>query len=824
MWHDLIYSVRVLSKNLRFAALAVATLGLGVGAATAVFVVFDAVLIRALPVQEPDRLVLFTKIDSDGDADDSFAYPVFRDLRGHEGAVADTVAYALQRVSVDAGQQAERLGIELVSGNYFQVLGVQPVRGRLLTREDDRTTGAHPVAVISHAYWRRSFGGAESAVGSTVRINGYPFTIVGVSASSFHGFTVGAPATLQVPMAMQGQISPDWHVLERPYTSWHKIFARLRPGVSIDRARAVMHTTFQQIVRERLPGQGQLPPGVEEAILAERLSVEPAARGFSTVRTRYVQPLWILMGVVGVLLFIASSNVANLLLVRGLSRSKEIAMREALGAGRARIVRQLMLESVILALLGGVIALVPAIVLARVLLSSLPSGTSPVELLVSLDARVVLFALAVSVVTGLFFGVLPGWTTSRVDLASVLKGSGLQGGEGRATPRVRAGLVVVQLALALVLLAGTGVLVRTLYNLKNVELGFRAENLLLLALNPSEIGYTKETTPALYERLLTAIEAMPGIHAATVSLVDVLSGRARRETIAVPGHAPRPGERMNVDVNIVGPRYFETLGIRLVLGRDIARSDGAASTRVAVVNETFVRRFLGTGAPLGREVYFGQIQPGSPGLRIIGVVRDTKYHGLREGAVPLVYVPLSQEPADDLTIYAWTAVTPMAVLPGIRRQVAGVDPKLPVSNVRSISQQVDEAMVQERLLATLASTVGSVALALAIVGLYGTISYTVSRRVREIGIRMALGADQWSVLGLLLKHASAMILIGVVSGCMAAGLLLRFLRAQLYGVAPLDPVATLGSVMIVTLIGITAGVIPAMRVIRREPASVLRAE
>lgn len=705
MWHDLIYSVRILTKNLRFTVLAVATLGLGIGAATAVFVVFDAALIRALPVQEPERLVLFTKIGADGDADDSFAYPVFRDLRDRGGAVVDPVAYALTRASVDAGRQAERLGVELVSGNYFQALGVRPARGRVLVPEDDRVAGAHPVAVISHAYWRRSFGGAESALGSTVRINGYPFTIVGVSAASFHGFTVGAPAALQVPMAMQGQMSPDWQVLERPYTSWHQIVGRLRPGVSIDRARSTMHAVFQQLVRARLRGQGQLPPGVEEAILAERLSVEPVARGLSTVRTRYVQPLWILMGVVALLLLIACANFANLLLARGLSRSKEIAMRDALGAGRARIVRQLMLETVILALLGGLMALVPAIVLARLLLSLLPSGTSPVELLVGLDARLVLFSLAVSVVTGLFFGALPGWTTSRADLTSVLKGSGLQGGEGRATPRVRAGLVVVQLALALVLLAGTGVLVRTLYNLKNVELGFRQENVLLFALNPSEIGYTKETAPALYERLLTAIEATPGIQAATVALVDVLSGRARRETIAVPGYTPRPGERLNVDVNIVGPRYFETLGIPLALGRDLARSDSAASTRVAVVNETFVRRFLGTDAPLGREVYFGQIQSDSSGLRVVGVVRDIKYHGLRESPVPLVYVPLSQQPADDLTIYAWTAVSPAGVLPAVRRQVSDVDPKLPVSNVRSISQQVDEAMVQERLLATLASVV-----------------------------------------------------------------------------------------------------------------------
>ena len=457
-------------------------------------------------------------------------------------------------MSVDAGKQAERLRIELVSGNYFAALGVQAERGRLLTPDDDRVAGGHPVAVMSYGYWQRSYGAADSALGSTVRINGFPFTIVGITAPDFQGFTVGAPAALQVPIAMQGQVSPDWQVLERPSTSWHRMLGRLQPAVTIPGAQSAMNVIFQQIAHERLPALGEVPASVKNEILAERLSVESGARGFSTVRTRYVRPLRILMGVVALLLVIACANFANLLLARGMSRAKEIALREALGAGRARLVRQLVLESVMLALLGGAAALLPAIALARVLLSLLPSGTSPTELAIGLDARVVLFSIAMSILTGVLFGALPGWISSRVDLMSVLKAVGSQVGQPRATRRVGTALVVVQLALAMVLLAGTGVLARTLYNLKNVDLGFRQESVLLFSLNPSELGYTKKTAPALYERVLRAIEATPGVRAATVSLVDVLSGGGRRETIAVPGYASRPGETMNVDVNIVGPR------------------------------------------------------------------------------------------------------------------------------------------------------------------------------------------------------------------------------------------------------------------------------
>jgi len=824
MWHDIAYSCRVIAKNLRFSVLAVTTLALGIGAATAVFIVFDAALLRTLPVREPERLVVFTKVASDGDSDGSFAYPVFRDLRDRGEAVVEPVAYWLTRARVDAGKQVERLGVELVSGSYFQTLGVHAARGRLLTPDDDRVAGGHPVAVISYAYWRRAYGSAASALGSTIRVNGFPFTVVGIAAPDFHGFTVGSPAVLQVPIAMQGQVSPDWQVIERPNTSWHGIFGRLKPGVTIAGAQAAMNVLFQQIVRERLTGLGELPPGVKDEILAERLSAEPGARGLSTVRTRYLQPLSILMGVVALLLFIAAANFANLLLARGMSRAKEIALREALGASRVRLLRQLMLESVMLALLGGVAALVPAIAVAQVLLSLVPTGTSPTQLAIGLDARVVLFAMVVSILTGVFFGALPGWVSSRVDLHSALKSSGSQPGDRPATSRVAAALVVVQLALALVLLAGTGVLARTLYNLKSVELGFRPESVLLFALYPSEIGYTKATAPALYDRVLTAIEAAPGVRAATASLVDVLTGRGRRETIAVPGYASRSGENMNVEVNIVGPRYFETIGVPLVLGRDLARSDTAASRRVAVVNEAFKRRFLGSGTPLGRDVYFGEIQPDAPGILVVGVVPDTKYHAVREASVPVVYVPLAQEPADDLTIYVWTAVPPASVSPSIRQQVASVNATLPVFNVRTLTQHVDDALGQERLLATLSSTVAIVALVLAVVGLYGIVSYNVSQRVRETGLRMALGADRPALLMLLLRQTSIMILLGVLAGCAAAGILLRLLRGQLYGVSPLDPLTTIAAIAVVGSIGMAAGVIPALRAIRRDPASILRME
>ena len=828
VWGGAVADLRCALRALRAApgltVVAIVVLALGIGAATAVFAVFDAALLRTLPVDAPERLVLLNKIAADGDADGSFAYPVFRDLRDRGSAVFDPVAYWLTRVSVDAGNQAERLPIELVSGNYFQALGIRPARGRMLTPADDDHTGEDPVAVISNAYWQRSLGGAESALGSTVRINGFPFTIVGIAPPRFHGFTVGSPAVAQVPMAMQGQVAPDWQVLERPYTSWHRILGRLEPGVSVAGAQSALNAVFQQIVRERLAGQGELPPGVKDEILAERLDVEPAARGLSAVPARYGPPLRILMSVVGLLLLIACANFANLLLTRGIARAKEIALREALGAGRARIVRQLMLESVILALVGGAVALIPAIALARALLSLLPAGTSPTELAIDLDARLAFFSTVLSILTGAIFGAVPGWMSSRVDFTSVVKGFGAQTGERRATTRLRRGLVVVQLALAMALLIGTGVLARTLYNLTNVELGFRQENLLLVGLSPSEIGYTKKTAPALYDQLLTTVQAVPGVRAATVALVDVLNAGGRRETIAVPGYAARTGENMNVDVNIVGPRYLETLGIPLALGRDLERTDTGASRRVAVVNEAFVRRFLHTGDPLGREIHFGAIQPGSPGLEVVGVIRDTKYHTVRTASVPVVYVPLSQEPADDMTMYVWTAVPPASVLSSIRRGVAGVDAALPVFNARTVSEQLDQALVQERSLAVLSSAAGIVALILSVVGLYGMVSYNLGRRIREIGLRLALGADRATLLKQLLTETGVMLLLGAAAGCSAAALLLRLIREQLYGVSPLDPLTAVAALIVVGVVGATAGLIPALRAIRCDPAAALRFE
>ena len=840
MWHDIFYSVRVLSKNRRFAILAILTLAVGIGAATAVFTVFDAALLRTLPVRQPDRLVLFERVAADGESDGSFAYPMFRELRDRGEAVLQPVAYWLTRASVDASvdsnvdssavaaNRPDRLAIELVSGNYFEVLGITAARGRVLTANDDRLAGAHPVAVISHAYWLRAFGAAESALGSTLRVNGYPFTIVGISAPSYRGFTVGAPAVLQIPMAMQGQVWPDWQVLERS-TSWHQIFGVLAPSVSIERARNAINGHFQQITREQLRGAGELPPGVREEVLAERVTLLPAARGLSTVRGTFTQPLSILLGVVALLLLIACANFANVLIARGLSRTKEMALRDALGVGRGRLLRQLTIESVMLAIIGGAIALVPAVALARVLLTQLPNdaASTPEELIVGLDLRVLLFSFVVSIVTGVFFGALPAALVSRADLTPVMKDAGPQTGEGRVTRHVRAGLVIVQLAFALVLLAATGVLIRTVDNLRHVEPGFRRQHMLLFSLNPSEVGYTRETSPALYSRLIEELESAPGVKAATVSRVDPLGGNSRTETIAVPGHVPRPGESMNVDIDIVAPRYFETLGIPIIAGRDISRHDSKEGGRVAIVNEAFVRRFLGTRgtrAALGQDIHFGQIQPDVPGIRIVGVARDTRYQGLRQQPSPRIVLPLAQEPADDMTVYVWTELPTAHVLPEIRRRLAVIEPRLPMFHVRTMTEQVDQSIVGERLLSTLSGTVGVMALLLAAVGMYGVLSYDVSRRGRELGVRIALGADRTALLGLLLKRNLMIVLLALATGSAAAAPLLRLLRDRVYGVSPLDPLMTMAAIAIVSAVGMGSGIGPAIRATRRDPASVLRSE
>ena len=861
---DLRYALRQLRKNPGFTAVALLTLALGIGTNTAIFSLIDAVMLKTLPVRLPEQLVLlnwasetqpgtmpwFTHSLSGNYGPDStgrftstaFPYPVFEGIRDRNEEFSSVMAFAdTDRLNVSLGGQAGLADGQLVSGDFFSTLGVEAMIGRAIARTDDRA-GASPVATISHSFWVSRFGSDPLVVGKAITVNGAPFTVAGVAPPEFFGVEPGTPVDIWLPLHAQPQINPGWTKYAIPgevsrFTApddwWVLIMGRLKPGVNEQPVRAKLDAVVRQNVASI-----ELPPpakgSTDMTLQPPRVQLTPAGKGLDSLREQFCKPLAVLMTVVGLVLLIACANVANLLLSRATSRHREIAVRLALGAGRIRLINQMLTESVLLALAGGALGVGLAYWASAILLAFMSGGRNPIVLHVAPNLRVLAFTAAVSVLTGVLFGLAPALQGTRLVLTPGLKegwGStpGVGGHSRRFGMQLGQVLAISQVAISLLLLVGAGLFVRTLTNLENENLGFDRRNLVLFGIDPTKSGYKGEKLVAFYQQLQRRIEAIPGVKSATLSRHTLVSGGVTINGVAIQGYTPASGASNNgsiaVHVNDVGPEFFETFGIPVELGRVIGDRDTAAAPKVGVVSRAFARQYLGGTNPIGRRFGFGD-QRSSSDIAIVGVVGDVRYGQPRDRMPPTVYVPYAQhtQELDEMNFEVRTAGDPKNWVGPVRQSVHELDGNLPLFDVRTQVEQIEQATFQERLFARLSSFFGLIALALACVGLYGIMSYSVSRRTNEIGVRMALGAGRFNVLDLVVRQALQLTILGVIFGVAAAWALTRFLTSFLYGVRPADPV-TFGLVSLaVILVSILSSYIPARRATKVDPMVALRYE
>ncbi|HEV2490654.1 MAG TPA: ABC transporter permease [Candidatus Acidoferrales bacterium] len=884
LWQDLRYGLRMLAKSPGFTAVAVLTLALGIGANTAIFSLIDAILMRALPVQDAQSLVVLrwsahkapdihnsssygdcsTKFSRKGESSScSFSEPFFLDVAAHVNAFTNVTAFAnAGQLDLSGNGTASVLRAVAVSREYFSLLGVRAAVGRLIAPSDDSVSAA-PVVVLNYGYWKSQFGGSQSAIGKTVRLNNVPFTIIGVADPRFDSLSPGRVYDVWVPLSVLPQVNPHPWVKARPtdvYSWWLVIVGRLKPGVSRLQAQAAVTTLFHN---DMLHGAKPLSKPEDDPSVAAL----PAQSGLTGSTTGISTELYVLMMAVGIVLLIACANVAGLLLSRATARQKEIAVRLALGAGRARIVRQLLTESTLLSLVGGTLGILFAVWGTNAIVSLFTTGSDePFGFSPGIDGRVLAFTFAASVLTGIIFGLAPAFRGTRVDLTPTLKeGTGSSAAEGRAGGRwfsLGNGLVVAQVALAVVVLVGAGLLVRTLQNLRNVDPGFETRNLLTFGLDPTLIGYKTPQVDVFYRNLQERLAAIPGVESVSYSNSPLLSGDLWETGFHLAG-TPKDQES-DADYLPIGANFFSTMHMKLLAGRNFSSADFAQAEvaqekeeeRIAaqeaketgtansptsatvsrsaaneapvpvIVNKTFVQKYFPKVNPLGQ--HFGEREANpdkgdwaSPGWEIVGVVSDAKYQDLRSAIDPTMYVPSS---GGNTSFALRTAANPAAMTAAVRSAVSQMDGNLPVFNVHTETQLVDQLLSQESMIARLSSFFGLLALALACIGLYGLLSYEISRRTREIGIRMALGAQPANVLALVLRQGILLAIVGAVLGVGVALGITRYLASMLYDVHANDPATLIGVPLLLTLVALAACYIPARRAMRVDPMVALRYE
>lgn len=833
---DLLFALRSLRKAPLFAAVAVLSMAFGIAANTAVFTLVDQVVLRTLPVVRPGELVQLsargTEAYGGGIGDGSeLSYAMYRDLRDHNAVFAGMFCRFPWSLTLTAGGRSELVTAEMVSGTFFPELGVTPELGRLFAAADDRAPGGAPVAVLSYDYWMSRFAGDRAVVGRTITVNGHPLEVVGVARAGFHGLDFGSPVQLYVPIMMQPQMGPAWLQLDGRRFRWVQVFARLRDGMTPAQAQAGVQPLYSKLLEQETadPAFSAASADTRQRFLEGALAVEDASRGHSNLRDSITEPLQILMAVAGVVLLIVCANVANLLIARGAARHRELALRLAVGASRRQIVRLLLVESLVLAVAGAGAGLLLAGWGASLLLGFYVTPDSPVALSAEPDARILLFTTLLAVVTAVVSGLVPALRSTRVDLAPALKGT--RGSAGSEQPRLRKTLVAAQVALSFLLLVAAGLFVRSLQNLLAVDPGFRTGQVLTFSVDPSRAGYDAERSREFARQLLEAATRAPGVQSAAYAFVSLLEGGAWGMGFTIEGYQPPSGERAGSLANAVSPGFFSAMGVPLLAGREFDERDGPVVPapqgwpyRVAVVNETFVRRYFKDVSPLGRHIGFGS-NPGTPTpIEIVGVVKDTKYTGIREEPRAQVFFPYRQATMENITAYVRTGHDPDAVMQSLRRAVAAIDPQLPIFGVTTLEDRVQRSVVNERLIAGLSATLSAIATALAVVGLYGVIAFTVTRRTRDIGIRMALGARGSQIAWGVLREAGALVTVGLAVGAAGAWWLGRYVESQLYGITPADPATIAGAAVVLSFVAAVAALMPARRASAVSPMSALREE
>ena len=827
---DLRLALRGLRRNPLFATVAILSLALGIGANTAIFTLLDQIVLRRLPVRAPEQIVMvFQNANNMGSnvGTRMNSYPMYQDLQARAEPFAEVLCRRTADASISIDQSTERVTAELVSGNYFSMLGVQPAAGRVFnSQQDDQVYNGHPVVVLAYDYWARRFARDPNIVGKTIRVNDYPMTIVGVSAEGFFGLDPAASPQIRVPIQMKPVMHPDWgwvHMDDRR-AKWVQVFARLKPGYTVESAAGPIQGLYTQIRQYEmsLPTASQWSSYSREEFMKGRMLVESAAGGFSELRNGFSTALIVLMCMVGLVLLIACANVANLLIARAFMRQKELAVRLSLGASRGRLVRQMLVESVLLAFLGASLGLALSVVLTRSLLSLLPAGAAPLLIQPKPDLRILLFTFVVTVVTALVFGLLPAFRASRPDPWTTLKDTigSIAGGSGSLF--LRKGLVTVQVALSFLLLFGAGLFVRSLHNLKSTDTGVALDNLVSFQLSASLNGYDNERGTRFYEALLEKISSAPGVKSAAYVSVPILAGSEWDSSMAVEGHTFKDGEDMQAFMNALSPGYFRTMGIPVLEGRDFTRMDAKDDATVAIVNRAFAEHFFKGRSAIGRRLGFG----GGPGTKltidIIGVVENALYEGPREGVHRQVFIPRWGK--SDATYYLRTATTSSDAFTTIRNQVRQLDDSIPVYDLKTVEGQLDETLLTDRLIALLSAGFGLLATLLATIGLYGVMAFVVARRRKELGVRLALGAQPGRVIWLVMREVLLLFGIGLAIGIPTAILLSRYVASQLHGVEAGDPFIAIATVVLLAAVSVVAGLIPAHRASRIDPILALRAE
>ncbi|HEX2456961.1 MAG TPA: ABC transporter permease [Vicinamibacterales bacterium] len=830
--------LRGLLRDRGFAVTALLSIGLGVGANAAIFSLVDQALFRQLPVREPERLVLLdwrgSFVGHGWGSDNLMSYPFYRDLRDGTDVFDGVFGRAPTAVNLAFENSAEPVGAEIVTGSYFSVLGVRPWMGRLITESDDERRGEHPVVVVSFDYWRTHLGERADIVGRTVLINTHPMTIVGVAEAGFHGIDWGAVPAIWIPTMMKREATPDFDWLEDRRGRWLHVFGRLRPGMSREQAQTALQPWFKAMLdsdtrREDWP---KVTGDQQQRFLASSLALIPAGSGRSDLRGRLEQPLLVLLGATAIVLVLSCVNVANLYLARGFARRRETALRLALGASRGRIVRELLVQSAILAIGGAFLGLLFAPFVVRVLLSFLPSGVSGVDLDTAINPRVFGFALLAALVTAVLFSLAPAFRAARAQPSLALKeeSSAVSGGLG-----LRKVLVVGQIALALVLLIGAGLFVRTLSSLRAQGPGFATANTILLRIDAARSGYDAPRASRLMHTLLDRFRALPEVEKASISVAELLAGGSWNQPITIDAGRRIVTDRV-VHCNAISPGFFDTLGVPILAGRDFTEHDARDDAEViaieksedfpfrsAIINESLARRYFGDASPIGARLGLGNQPDTRTTVTIVGVVKTFSYRGIRQ-TDDQAFFPMFETSMGGGGFWIRTRVAPQSAFATIRSVVRSVDPTLPISRMTTVDDQIDRLLANERLLAMLATAFAGLAILLAVVGVYGVISFVVANRTREIGIRVALGATRASAIWLILRDTALMLGCGVLIGLPSVWLLGSAIGSQLFGVEPTDWPTIAAAAALVVLAALGASALPVRRATAIDPIRALRCE
>jgi predicted permease len=831
VWADLKYALRAARRSPLFAAVAILSLALGIGANTAIFTMMDQLMLRQLPIKNPGELVMVYQTGAHNGSNMGQrmnSYPMFQDFQKKAEPFADVLCRRGADASVSVEGQTERISAEMVSGNFFNMLGVKPALGRVFSpEEDDKVYGGHPVVVLSYDYWVDRFGRDPKAIGKKILVNNFPMTVVGVSEQGFEGMDPAASPQLRVPILMKSEMVPQWSWMKYDdrRTRWVQVFARLKPGFTAATAEPPMQVLFHQI-REyemTLEAAKDWTPYQRDQFMKGLIHVVPADTGFSQLRNSFSKALIVLMSMVGLVLLIACANVANLLIARAFARQKEIAVRLSLGASRGQLVRQLLTESLVLSIAGGAVGIALAVAMTRGLLALVPTDGSPLLIQPNPDGRILLFTMGLTILTAVVFGLVPALRASRPDLWSTLKDAAgaIAGPSGSLI--LRKGLVVAQVALSFLLLFGAGLFVRSLQNLKGKETGFQnIDNLVTFQLSPGLSGYDDARVAHFYQELLDNIRAIPGVRSAGMASVPVLSGDEWDSSMRVEGHKAADGEDMQAFMNSLSPGYFETMGVKLLEGRDFDRRDMKDEARVAIVNRKFAEHFFGNQTAVGRHLGRGQKNKNELETEIVGVVEDTLYEGPREGVRRQVFVPNWGN--GGVAFYVRVGLDSKSAYAALRGEVRKLDAAMPVYQMKSLSTQLDQRLLTERLVALLSAGFGLLATLLASIGLYGVMAFVVARRTKDLGLRMALGAKAGSVIWLVMREVLLLLGIGLAIGIPSALGLGRLVSAQLYGIKATDPWIAGTSMIVLIAVTAFAGLIPARRASRIDPILALRYE